>query len=50
MQYENLYRLEIEDIKGSKHHLISDKESAENLYYMLEQMLGIERHCKYCDC
>ena len=47
MQYENLYRLEIEDIKGSKHHLISDREQAEQLYEMLKQMLDKPNDC-YC--
>lgn len=42
MQFENLYRLEIEDIKESTHHLILDSEKAYNLFYMLEKMLRLD--------
>lgn len=47
MQYENLYRLDIQDIKESKHHLILDTDKANQLYELLKDMLHKPNDC-YC--
>jgi cytidylate kinase len=47
MQYENLYRLDIKDIKESQHHLILDTDKALELYEMLKEMLHKPNDC-YC--